>query len=99
MSLVDSRQAHKKSPVGDGALVVGEKSSSAGFDVGSLGALTTLCRLELDLLSFLEGSETFAGDVRVVYEQIIATAIGSDEAKTLFVIEPLYCTYSQSNTS
>jgi len=60
---------------------LGEWTAIAGFDV------------ELDLLSFNEGLATFALNLRVVNKNV-RLAIASNEAPTLFVIEPLNGSYS-----
>ena len=62
-----------------------------GLDVGSLLAFGALRDFELDLLTFLEGLESVHVNRGEMGEQIFAAIIRSNEAKTLRIIEPLYC--------
>ena len=59
-------------------------------DVLGRRALGALDDVELDALAFSEGAETAALDRRMVNETVLLTAVGSDEAKALRVVEPLY---------
>src|SRR5215204_508294 len=53
-------------------------------------ALLPLHDVELHVLAFVQRLEAAALDGRVVNEQILAPVLGSDEAETLGVIEPLH---------
>jgi hypothetical protein len=48
-------------------------------------------------LAFLEALESFALDIRVVHEEILAAVVGDYEAIALLITEPFYRTLSQSN--
>ena len=77
----------------DGAflLAVGFRRS-AGPNVRRLLAFSPGRRGELDRLTILERLESLSGDLRMMNEQVLTTIIGSDEAETLFLVEPLYRT-------
>src|SRR5919198_3683492 len=59
-------------------------------DVGRLGALRPLARLELHLRTLGQGLEALARDLRVVDEQVLAALGGLDEPVALRVVEPLH---------
>src|SRR5450432_2848272 len=65
---------------------------SGSLDVGGLFALRTLRDFEGDFLAFLQRLESRHVDRGEMREEIFATAIGSNEAETLRVIEPLHGT-------
>jgi hypothetical protein len=58
-------------------------------DVGSLGALGTLGNFEANALFLFEGTEPAILDRGVVNEKVRSAFIRSDEAETLFGVEPL----------
>src|SRR5579864_1577643 len=58
-------------------------------DVRRLRALSTFGRLELDLCAFGKALEAFAGDARVMHEQVLCAVLRGDEAVPLLVAEPL----------
>src|SRR5438067_4530419 len=62
------------------------------LDVARLLALRAGRDFELHLLAFLQGFEARHVDCREVREQILTATIGSDEAETLGVVEPLHST-------
>src|ERR687884_2038207 len=59
------------------------------LDVRRLRALRPFARLELDLRAFGQRLEALAGDLREVDEDVLAAAVGRDEAVALGVVEPL----------
>src|ERR1700760_3812248 len=65
-------------------------SAADGADVRGLRALLALRGLELDALVLFERLVAVARDGRVVDEDVRATAVRSDEAEALFVVEPLH---------
>src|SRR6266852_2606980 len=64
-------------------------SSLLRNDVDCLGTLLAFTRLVLDLRALGQRLEAVAGDVRVVYEEILAAVLRGDEAVSLGVVEPL----------
>jgi hypothetical protein len=70
----------------------GSRSRSARTDVGRLLAFPTGRCGVLHSLTVLQGLEALAGDLGMMDKQILTTIIGSDEAETLLLIEPLYDT-------
>src|SRR3954471_14688338 len=62
------------------------------LDRDRLLALRAVLDLELDLLVFLEGLEARTLDFREVREEVLAAAIGFDEAEALGVVEPFHGT-------
>src|SRR3972149_7018513 len=58
------------------------------LDTDSLVAFLAGCDVERHLLVFLEAFEAVALDGREVCKQILAAAVGGDEAETLGVVEP-----------
>jgi hypothetical protein len=65
---------------------------SAGLYVGRFLALATGGRGVLDRLTVLKRFEPFSRDLGMMNEQILTTIVGSDEAKTLLLVEPLHGT-------
>lgn len=63
-----------------------------GLDLGGFWALTTLAKLELDLLSFLERSEARTGDVGEVNEEVLSAVFRGNESIPLLAVEPLHRT-------
>src|ERR1043165_3142077 len=59
---------------------------------GTLGALDGI---ERDLVAFLQRLEAGRVDRGVVDEHVLGTVIGSDETKTLRIVEPLYCPHGR----
>src|SRR5688500_9647221 len=53
-------------------------------------ALRAVLRLELDLLVLLQGLEARPLDFREVGEEILAAAVGFDEAEAFGIVEPLH---------
>src|SRR5690349_20476365 len=68
------------------------RSSAHRADVGGLRALLALRHLELHALRFGQGLEARALDLAEVGEQVLAAAVGRDEAEALALIEPLHGT-------
>ncbi len=68
-----------------------ERLERAG--VGRLGAFTTLTNFEFNLLVVLQRL-IWRVDVRPMDEEILTTAVRTDEPKPLLRIEKLYCTCS-----
>jgi hypothetical protein len=60
-----------------------------GDDVLRLHALSALGRLVGDLLALFEGLEPATTYTAVVYEEVVSTVVGGDEAVALLVVEPL----------
>ena len=58
-------------------------------DVGSLRTARTFHDIELHILAFIEGLETFALDSGEMYEYVIAI-LTCDKTKTLVSVEPFY---------
>jgi len=85
-------RAMQKSPLARAFLFIQLRNRLRCLDIGSLLALGTLNDVEGDLLAFLEGFETAHVDCGEVREQVFATIIRSDEAKTFCIVEPLYST-------
>lgn len=75
------------------ASMVREKASlrSLGY-VRSLRSLLAFGDLELDLIAFLQTLVSFGSNCAVVHKNVGAV-IASDEAVSLCVIEPLYCSF------
>ena len=69
---------------------VGGKLSLERLNVRRLPALRALYHVELNRLTFLEALEAAAVDRRVVNEDVLAI-LTADEAKTLGIVKPLYC--------
>src|SRR5207248_7324959 len=67
-------------------------------DVGRLRSLGALGDLVLHLLTFREAAKSLHLDGGVVDEHVLAATVGSDEAVTLRVVEPLHgtCRHSRS---
>ena len=61
-------------------------------NVSSLHTTRTLLKVESDCLTLIKGLETFTLNSREVYKDILAI-FASDEAVTLFSIEPLNGTF------
>jgi len=64
----------------------------ASLNIGGLLTLGALHHFEGNLLTFLQGLEAAYVDRGEMREQILAAIIGSNETKTLCIVEPLYCT-------
>src|SRR4051812_32913201 len=62
------------------------------LDGGRLLALRAVLDLELDLLVLLEGLEARTLDLGEVREEVLAAAIGFDEAEAFGVVEPFHGT-------
>src|SRR5262245_50262695 len=73
-------------------------SSRSLLDVDRLRALLALALLVLDASILLQRLEAVAGDVRVMYEQVLSTPVGRDEAVALRVVEPLHGSGCHSTT-
>src|SRR5438094_10611524 len=96
-SIFSSLPATVVTPFGFGAgrpLGTGLRDSSGclrGYDdVGRLGALLALTRLELDFRVLGQGLEPLARDVRVVHEEILPAVLRRDESVSLRVVKPLH---------
>src|SRR5215467_9647226 len=74
----------RESPAPSGAALLD------GLDVLHLRALRPLRDLEADLLILFQRLEPASLDRREMREQVLAAAVGSDEAEPLRIIEPLY---------
>ena len=61
-----------------------------GRDLGCLQSFRTPLNLEGHGLALNEGLETFSGNRRVMYENILSTIGGSNKTKTLGLVKPLY---------
>src|ERR1044072_6906328 len=59
-------------------------------DAGGLGALLALADLELHALVLVQAAEAGALALRVVHEDVSATAVRGDEAEALLGVEPLH---------
>jgi len=80
----EGRRSLRRTGSSESANVVGFVALAAGADV------------ELDLLTFVEGLEALAGDVREVDEHVVAVLAG-DEAEALLSVEELHSACSQNN--
>src|SRR5688572_31278806 len=66
------------------------RASSSGRHACSLCALRALRHFVADPLAFLQAAEALGTDRRVMHEHVGAAVLGSDEAETLGVVEPLH---------
>src|SRR5664279_133757 len=77
-------------PPGPGLRCVVLSGTSDGADVLCLRALLALRGVELHSLVVVEALVTVAADRGEVDEDVVAAAIGCDEAEALFAVEPLH---------
>jgi hypothetical protein len=83
----------KETPLGAGFLKDGLKAASAfDDDLGRLHAFRSLLGLEAHALPFSQGLEATTLDDGMMHEDIFAAVLRFDKAKTLGIVEPLYCT-------
>jgi hypothetical protein len=83
----------KETPLGAGFLKDGLKAASAfDDDLGRLHAFRSLLGLEAHALPFRQGLEATTLDDGMMHEYIFTAVLRFDKAKTLGIVEPLYCT-------
>jgi hypothetical protein len=83
----------KETPLGAGFLKDGLKTASAlDDDLGRLHAFRSLLGLEAHALPFSQGLEATTLDDGMMHEDILTAVLRFDKAKTLGIVEPLYCT-------
>jgi hypothetical protein len=90
---------NKKKPAKGGSLLHVVLNESGARDIRRLLALRALRHVEGNLLALFKGLESAHRDCGEVREEIFATIIGSNEAETFGVIEPLHCTSCHIATS
>src|SRR5258708_23069761 len=66
------------------------RGSAHRLDLRCLLALGAFLHLELDLLVLLEGLEAGALDLGEMGKEVVAAAVGFDEAEAFGVVEPLH---------
>jgi hypothetical protein len=84
--------ANKKPDVFTPGFLFTTQTGLTRLDIGGLLSLWALNNFESHFLTFFQRLETRHVDRGEMREQILAAVIGSDETKTLCIIEPLYST-------
>jgi hypothetical protein len=52
--------------------------------------------IKADLLAFVQGFETLGHDCGEMYENIAAAVVVGDKSESLFIVEPLDCTFHKA---
>src|ERR1700741_1308805 len=86
------RPSENGSPEAAVCLLRGKWRSGDRADLRGLLALRAVLHFELDLLVLLEGLEARTLDLGEMGEEVLAAAVGFDEAEALGVVEPLHGT-------
>lgn len=97
MLSIDSIKKPRKD-VPSGAFVVVAFLVLQGYDVGGLGALGTFGYLKAHALTLGKSLEPLGLDSREVHENVGTVSL-LDEAETLGITEPLYCSFCHLNNS
>jgi hypothetical protein len=84
----------KETPLGAGFLLKDGLKAASAFDddLGRLHAFRSLLGLEAHALPFSQGLEATTLDDGMMHEDIFTAVLRFDKAKTLGIVEPLYCT-------